>query len=76
MLLSDTYPPFIGAGRPDAVVVIGVRDDDGFKTPAPRGNLIGQLLGLAYPKLAIDEDRLAFSIDQGRRYIPAIGPRR
>jgi hypothetical protein len=50
-----------------------VRDDDGFETPAPRGNLIGQLLCLAYPKLAVDKDRLAFSIDQGGRYIPAIG---
>ena len=41
--------------------------------PFPRGNLIGQLLCLAYPKLAIDKDRLAFSIGQGGRYIPAIG---
>jgi hypothetical protein len=55
------------------VVVIGVRDDDGFKTPAPRCSLIGQFLCLTYPKLAIDEDRLAFSIDQDGRYIPAIG---
>ena len=50
-----------------------MRDDDGFETPAPGGNPIDQLVCLAYPKPAIDKDRLAFSIDQRGRYIPAIG---
>jgi hypothetical protein len=46
---------------PGVVVLIGVRDDDCRKTPAPRDNLIGQLLSLAYRNWQFDEDRLAFA---------------
>ena len=33
---------------------------------------VSKFLGLAYPKLTIDQDRLALSVDQGRRHVPAI----
>ena len=49
-----------------------MRDDDGFRAPSPRGHLVGQFLGLAYPKLTIDQDRIALSVDQGRRHVSGI----
>src|SRR5258708_29589160 len=58
--------------RPDVMIAVGVRDDDGFKVSSRRGNLVSQSSCLAYPKLTIDQDCFAFSIDQDGRYAPAV----
>jgi hypothetical protein len=46
------------------VIFIEMGNDDGFKPPSPRGNLVGQFFALVHPKLTIYQDGLAFSADQ------------
>jgi len=58
--------------HPEVMIFIGMRNDHCFKPPSSGCNLVGQLFGLANSKLTIDQDCLAFSIDQTRGDVPAI----